>query len=159
MIGILKSDEPPKNLITKGQAKTETDCLAYDECPDDYISGVRGFAKTETDRRRQGAIYGSKPVKRILVAAHSCKCCYCERKYDEPRHLAVEHFRPKTAVRQSNKHKEQYPGYYWLAYDWDNLLLSCHECNSDWKGIFSRWLILVHVLFLTMMITGLNDPY
>jgi len=30
----------------------------------------------------------------------------------------VEHFRPKRK-------------YFWLAYEWDNLLLSCHDCNNS----------------------------
>lgn len=25
------------------------------------------------------------------------------------------------------------PGYYWLAYSWDNLLYSCSECNTSYK--------------------------
>ncbi|MCX7112967.1 MAG: hypothetical protein NTX45_23190 [Proteobacteria bacterium] len=27
----------------------------------------------------------------------------------------------------------QKPGYYWLAYAWDNLLLSCERCNRQYK--------------------------
>lgn len=136
MIKINKPHVAPKRLVRAGQRKTESDCSAYDECPDDYISGLKRFAKTERDRRGQQAIYGSKPVKSLLVEAHKSKCCYCERKYVDPRHLAIEHFRPKTGFRQSIRHTSERPGYYWLAYDWDNLLLSCHECNGDWKGIF-----------------------
>jgi uncharacterized protein (TIGR02646 family) len=136
MIRVVKPDDAPTNLVRIGHLKTEEDCAAYDECPDDYISNKKGFAKTERERRRQRAIYGAKPVKRTLVTAHHSKCCYCETQYSDARHLAIEHFRPKTGVRQSKNDPEEYPGYYWLAYDWNNLLLSCHECNSDWKRTF-----------------------
>jgi uncharacterized protein (TIGR02646 family) len=136
MIRIIKPNAAPRNLIRIGQAKTAEDCAAYDADPGDYLSGVLGFAKTERDRLRQRAIYGAKPVKKKLVTTHRSKCCYCETKYEDPRHLAIEHFRPKVGVRQSSAHPTEYPGYYWLAYDWDNLLLSCHECNSDYKRTF-----------------------
>lgn len=33
------------------------------------------------------------------------------------------------------KHDEL-PGYYWLAYDWRNLLLSCAECNRRYKKTY-----------------------
>jgi hypothetical protein len=29
--------------------------------------------------------------------------------------------------------KLTYPGYYWLAYDWNNLLFSCQRCNEEFK--------------------------
>lgn len=29
-----------------------------------------------------------------------------------------------------------YPGYYWLAMDWDNLLVSCSRCNRSYKQNF-----------------------
>jgi len=134
MIRVLKPADAPTNLLRIGRVKTAEDCANYDECPDDYVTGKKGFARTERERRRQRAIYGAKPIKTTLVTAHRSKCCYCETRYVDSRHLAIEHFRPKTGVRQSRKHAEEYPGYYWLAYDWDNLLLSCHECNSDCKG-------------------------
>jgi uncharacterized protein (TIGR02646 family) len=37
----------------------------------------------------------------------------------------VDHFRPKLGVAEAPEH----PGYYWLAFDWTNLRLSCHRAN------------------------------
>ena len=37
----------------------------------------------------------------------------------------IDHFRPKLRVNEDNTH----PGYYWLAFDWRNLRLSCHRAN------------------------------
>ena len=47
----------------------------------------------------------------------------------------MEHFRPKGAVKQSRGGEIIHPGYYWLAYNWENLYLSCKKCNTGWKGI------------------------
>lgn len=65
---------------------------------------------------------------------HYKKCCYCETKLNTPAYLHVEHFRPKAAVRQSRTENDEYPGYYWLAYCWENLLLACFDCNTTHKG-------------------------
>jgi uncharacterized protein (TIGR02646 family) len=60
--------------------------------------------------------YKAKSVQKRLNQIYNLKCAYCEQKLlDAPKH--IEHYRPK------NK-------YYWLAYSWDNLLLSCGSCNS-----------------------------
>ena len=45
----------------------------------------------------------------------------------------VEHFRPKGAYQKLNSTNLTYPGYYWLAYNWDNLMLSCEKCNRSYK--------------------------
>lgn len=37
----------------------------------------------------------------------------------------VDHFRPKGRVHGEVSH----PGYYWLAFDWQNFRLSCHRSN------------------------------
>lgn len=61
-------------------------------------------------------------LKKIFV-----KCAYCESQYDHVFDGDVEHFRPKGRV---NEKDPQSPGYYWLANDWENLLLSCQHCNQ-----------------------------
>ena len=69
-------------------------------------------------------------VRDDLYKMHSGKCCFCERKRDKAREPDVEHYRPKARVTENRNH----PGYWWLAYDWDNLLWSCKACNEDKKG-------------------------
>ena len=68
----------------------------------------------------------------LLWAQHN-KCCYCESRLGVTSHKVVEHFRPKGAVQQDPGQKMMYPGYYWLAYSWSNLLMSCDVCNSTHK--------------------------
>ncbi|MFN8192742.1 MAG: hypothetical protein U0R80_00495 [Nocardioidaceae bacterium] len=74
----------------------------------------------------------------LLLATHK-KCAYCEtflppgeRKGD------VEHYRPKGRVRDRHGTivtvmmagvQVQHPGYFWLAYDYHNLLPVCGACN------------------------------
>lgn len=83
------------------------------------------------------------------------RCGYCELSVTAGQHGDVEHFAPKSAVTQfgagglaeegtetryvaalkGRKPSEEWvPGYWWLAYEWGNYLLSCRICNSDWKG-------------------------
>ncbi|MDN5110855.1 TIGR02646 family protein [Aliarcobacter butzleri] len=64
-------------------------------------------------------LYKVGSVQKKLNEIYHLKCAYCEQKLlDAPKH--IEHYRPKDI-------------YYWLAYSWDNLLLSCGSCNSS-KG-------------------------
>lgn len=127
MIRIEKPPKAPKILTTKGSEQTQKDCAAYDLHPSDYRSGSKKF-------EFNGKIYSAKPVKNALLKAQYNKCCYCESKFLPTSYGAVEHFRPKGAAKQKHGQSEEYPGYYWLAYDWDNLLVSCERCNSSHKG-------------------------
>lgn len=64
----------------------------------------------------------------MLREAHHQKCAYCERRLGhegEP----VEHFRPKGRV-DSRDVQGNAGGYWWLAWTWENLLVSCVTCNS-----------------------------
>lgn len=127
MIRIIRPTTAPKGFREKGSAQKRKDCRDYGVSGKAYRSGKKKFDDKRT-------IYASKEVKEILSKAQHNKCCYCEKRFRAAINLAVEHFRPKSAVRQSRKLKEQCPGYYWLAYEWSNLLLSCQDCNSCWKG-------------------------
>jgi len=78
-------------------------------------------------------LYGAKDVKQTLMEMQHGKCCFCETKIRPGHYGDVEHFRPKKAVREKDGHLRR-PGYYWLAYTWENLLLSCAICNRRYKG-------------------------
>lgn len=58
------------------------------------------------------------------------KCAYCECDIKDFQHGDVEHFRPKGGVTDQLDRAINHPGYYWLAYDWQNLLPSCVACNQ-----------------------------
>lgn len=78
------------------------------------------------------------------------KCVYCEM----PVNLLagdLDHFRPKQGITSAEDEPifdlddegqprldaaglpRRHPGYYWLAYDWRNLLPCCKECNQPNK--------------------------
>lgn len=124
MIQIARPYDGPASLKRLGEQQTRRDCAAYDQCPGDYLFGAAKFPNRKYYRA----------AKELLVEMHHLKCCYCEKRFSSP-NLHVEHFRPKAGVRQTlDQNKDELPGYYWLAYSWGNLLLSCHDCNNLYKG-------------------------
>ena len=129
MIRVTKPPRPPAALCA-GAGRTKADCAAYDEHRDEYSNGVKRF---DFDR----TIYGHADVRTALREAQHRKCCYCEGRFDAFAPFDVEHYRPKGAVRQDEDLQKQFPGYYWLAYSWENLYLCCQECNrSSKKDLF-----------------------
>jgi len=129
--------------------------------PDRLPAGQEGFwekwqseAAAETDAQmdlyRQGEPLG--PDKQsiwrrlkewYLDHVFAKKCAYCEGTYlaGFPQH--AEHWRPKKEVTEFAGDREvvvtrsgdPHPGYWWLAYSWENLVPSCFYCNTgDGKG-------------------------
>ena len=73
-------------------------------------------------------LWSEPKVKNFLYGSQHGKCCYCERTRDKVE-VDVEHFRPKAEVEGAETH----PGYWWLAYSWENLLIACKTCNQIYK--------------------------
>ena len=71
------------------------------------------------------------------------KCAYCESFIASDQPGDLDHYRPKAKVKDEHDQlveildnqgkKSPHPGYYWLAYDWRNLLPCCRDCNSPSK--------------------------
>jgi uncharacterized protein (TIGR02646 family) len=78
-------------------------------------------------------IYRHESVKAALRAAQHDKCAFCESKFSHVGYGDVEHFRPKAGYCQRDGSPLRRPGYYWLAYEWDNLFFSCQLCNQRFK--------------------------
>ena len=129
MIRIGKPPNTPIILLKQGADQTREDKAAYDNDPGGYRSGKHKF-------QANNRIYGDKSVKLVLLSAQHGKCCYCEAKFGATSYGDVEHYRPKGAVKQGPGLSIEYPGYYWLAYDWDNLLVSCTVCNRNKSSLF-----------------------
>lgn len=130
MIKVDKSNVPvPGILSQRGSQLTNNNCAEYDKFSNCYLSGVKKFT-FERD------VYGHKSVKDSLKDLQNNKCCYCEGKVTAHGFGSVEHYRPKAAVRQTRSSQREYPGYYWLAYSWDNLYFCCDVCNNKKLEIF-----------------------
>ena len=55
------------------------------------------------------------------------KCGYCESVIDKGgAYLTLDHYRPRFSPRDDQSH----PGYYWLLYEWTNLVPACPRCNT-----------------------------
>jgi hypothetical protein len=81
----------------------------------------------------------------LLENAFHFKCAYCEAPLDLDRYFGdAEHFRPKGQVTYQDDNGKKirakctllsgeqinHPGYFWLAYNWKNLVPACSFCNS-----------------------------
>ena len=120
MIRLRRPKQVPKVLATKGSAARQRDSEAF-------TKGARQFTFDPK-------IYGHPTVKRVLRAMQHDKCCFCESKVSHVASGHIEHFRPKSGARQGKNAPLLKPGYFWLAYEWTNLLFCCEICNSRFKG-------------------------
>jgi hypothetical protein len=68
-------------------------------------------------------------LKPHLITLFNHKCAYCEFNFEINEVGEIDHYRPKKHVAAAPGH----PGYYWLAFDPENLLISCSNCNK-WGG-------------------------
>lgn len=88
-----------------------------------------------------GELYkDQKAVYKAIDGPFHGKCAYCESfiAADQPGDL--DHFRPKgkvtdlahqpITIQDEQGRTIPHLGYYWLAYDWRNLLPSCEDCNQ-----------------------------
>lgn len=97
------------------------------------------------------ALWGS--CKPHFIEAQQRKCGYCESFVTSVDVGAIEHYRPKAAIKVLSSDPDGWGyeledsgnlrsrkttvvseyGYWWLAYEWSNYLFSCNNCNK-WKG-------------------------
>jgi uncharacterized protein (TIGR02646 family) len=133
MIFINKAGHPvPNILLTDGVAKRQEHIDAFIADEANFRLNTRAVRKFPFDK----TIYGAATVKTSLENIQNNKCCFCEAKYKHVTSGDVEHFRPKAGFSQGKGKNFIRPGYFWLAYDWDNLLVSCEVCNRRNKGSY-----------------------
>jgi uncharacterized protein (TIGR02646 family) len=126
MIKIDKGEAPVK-LKEREKELVNNLSESYDKEPEEYISGRKKFEFT--------ADYRMDEVKDALIKCQNNKCCFSEAKFVMD-YSNVEHFRPKGRVDPYPKGTSEYPGYYWLAYNWSNLFLCKSVINSSNKRNF-----------------------
>lgn len=120
MIKVDRSQVPKPSALDKKnkEGKTETE-RAIEHYTSPSFDGKTNF---------KFKIYSDSEVKGSLIKLFKEKCAYCESTFLHVYSGDVEHFRPKGEIEEATPYKK--PGYYWLAADWDNLLLSCRNCNQ-----------------------------
>lgn len=97
------------------------------------------------------SLYSSNSVKEALNSLYNYKCAFCEqRPLGSP--AQVEHFRPKNGIRGTT-----HTGYYWLGYEWSNLLLACGNCNSSKGTNFRLRQAINRVIHPTILPSGEID--
>jgi hypothetical protein len=131
MIRLHRPAQAPDILTSEGAVRTRQLCAQFNA---DRAAYQRGTIRFEFDP----GIYGGDSVKGALMGMQHDKCCFCEAKVPHISSGDVEHYRPKAGFRQQEEHDLERPGYYWLAYDWENLFFCCEICNRRHKkNLFS----------------------
>ncbi|OON67043.1 hypothetical protein [Hymenobacter sp. CRA2] len=123
MIPVQKSPVAPASLQREAGAARARLEQTYDA--DEAACQQPGTPALKPLRR----IYAARDVKARLKEDQHGKCAYCEARFGHSSPGDVEHYRPKAGYRQSAAALVQGPGYYWLAYEWSNLLYACEDCN------------------------------
>jgi uncharacterized protein (TIGR02646 family) len=78
------------------------------------------YARKPADRRQERPHYDKsvlRSARPFLLARFHGKCAYCESPISSAGQADLENYRPKSL-------------YWWLTYEWENLLVSCQACNS-----------------------------
>lgn len=72
-----------------------------------------------------------KQLKKSLHEVFHGKCGYCEIGINSPELGTVDRYRPNNGVRDENEFHQDL--YWWLTFEWDNLIYCCKQCNQ-FKG-------------------------
>lgn len=87
------------------------------------LSVHRAAPRHAPDLKRE--IWEGAEVRNALMQLFHRKCAYCESLVETPH---VQHFRPKRGAMDLQGERSDLH-YYWLVYEWSNLLLTCLVCN------------------------------
>jgi hypothetical protein len=108
---------------------------------DKSLAEFRDYFAGRTDKRPEIDEIAYKAYKKALLEEFHSKCAFCDRSVLGQLEGDVEHIRPKNRVADENGRlvtsksnpDQPHPGYWWLAYDWRNLVIACKECNTRYK--------------------------
>lgn len=101
--------------------------LSCAECLDKIRNAV-----TVGNTHRFDSSYYRKGSLAELKTIYKTKCGYCETNPEAGATFRIDHFRPKKFIKDVVGHT----GYYWLAYEWSNLVLACDTCNNKKSNKF-----------------------
>lgn len=130
--------EKPKVLAEKGIELSDANKAAFLQNPQDYTVAVKA-PQSKHDKKVfdiKPEVYGHQDVKKALTTIQNDICCFCECNYRVGGIGEVEHYRPKHGYMQDDSDLFHRPGYFWLGYEWTNLMYSCRNCNEEFKKNF-----------------------
>lgn len=122
MRAVARGKKPPPSALAKRNRKGKTELETVREHMAQVLAP--GTARTAFEFKA----YKEQTVKDRLDELFHGKCAYCESFYASQAPVDVEHYRPKGAVEGAD-----FPGYWWIAMEWSNLLPSCIDCNRRRK--------------------------
>ena len=67
-------------------------------------------------------------LKPYLYVAFNEKCGYCETGIPSPQEGTIDRYRPNNGVRDKDEYSQDL--YWWLTFEWNNLVYCCKECNQ-----------------------------
>lgn len=102
--------------------------LAGDQCAQLTIN----LCQNPSDHKHNGYYYAHETVKEALQEIYGNKCAYCEGDITAVSSPRIDHFRPKNRIKE----QKESLGYYWLTYEWTNLIQSCEKCNGKKSNHF-----------------------
>jgi len=118
---IREGDLPPQDWIDEAEVITQQLIDAPDESSrKDIIDDNDGFWRDEK-------------IRDWLLSQFANKCWYTEAE-ESVSAIHVDHFRPKGRITNLDKSKEQ--GYWWLAFEWRNYVISGQLINTKKSDFF-----------------------
>ena len=113
-----------RNLADKPDILTETNTLSdIEKIAKGNIDIISDKIYKAPYKDRNNDNKTQSKVRDKLNEYYHNKCAYCETLCK----AEIEHYRPKKGITKPTVHK----GYYWLVYEWSNLLPSCRYCNTE----------------------------
>ncbi|WP_077419101.1 AAA family ATPase [Chryseobacterium sp. JV274] len=89
------------------------------------------FSANNRSQKRYGWPFNKEidnELKKYLHEQFHGKCGYCEIRIDFPELGVVDRYRPNDGVRDQNEFYQDL--YWWLAFNWNNLIYCCKECHQ-----------------------------
>lgn len=117
---MIKIDKGPEPSFLRSDLSD----LALEKLNEFYISSDR-------DQKRYDFPFNKQIDATLKLYLHKLfykKCGYCEIKVESVELAIVDRFRPYNGVRDANQYYDDL--YWWLVFNWDNLVYSCKECGQ-----------------------------
>jgi hypothetical protein len=127
--------------------------------PDGQIAPAHRLAQPQFNFKARQQLWAGIKIF-LLENVFNGKCAYCETQTGQFPYDA-EHYRPKGevtfkddddvsqyAMTEDESGREiQHPGYFWLSFEWKNLVPSCRSCNGP-GGKMTQFPVQQHHYFL-----------